>query len=672
MDAQIRQPSHRRPRSRLAVGAVAVLVALAAVPLAVGPVAAATVTQYVANCPVNLRASSSTDSAVLDVIATNTVVTVSDEVSGEPYSADCNGTVSGTHWFVVTAVGGKSVSSLYGVSVVYAASELFFAAGMLEGVDVSGWQGAVDYDQVAAAGRRFVIAKATEGIGFTDSKWARNRTYAPAAGLALGGYHFARPDLNPNDPAGEADWFVSQLGLVPGMLIPALDLEKSGGLSKSALTAWVGAWLQEVYAKTGVRAMIYTSPAFWKSYLGDTTAFADAGYRVLWIAHWFVSSPRVPANNWGGRGWTFWQYDNSGTVPGIDGRVDLDRYNGLDLTPVTFGADFALAASSGTATTVSTTGGTASMSVEQGASASVAVQISRTFFTLPVVLGVSGLPAGTTATFSPSSTTGGSATLTVTTSNSGTATPVGSYQLAITGTANGLTRTTTATLTVTDGLPPTVAAPASRLFAATTLGSTTAPVRTSWSASDPSGVGGYGLQRQTDGGAWTTVSLATATTTSRVDSLAFGHAYRFRVLATDRLDNTSGWAYGPTFKPLLTQQSSSALSWSGGWKTIWKSSASGGSYRTTATKGAWASFRFSGSSIAWVAPRGPTRGAAAVYVDGKYVAKVSLYSSTYKARQVVFAYNWASNGTHTIKVVCLGTSGHPRIDLDAFVRLYRV
>ncbi len=70
--------------------------------------------------------------------------------------------------------------------------------------------------------------------------------------------------------------------------------------------------------------MVYTSPAGWESRTGDTTAVADAGYTVLWIAHWNVDAPRLPANDWSGNGWTFWQYGNCGSVPGIAGCVDVD------------------------------------------------------------------------------------------------------------------------------------------------------------------------------------------------------------------------------------------------------------------------------------------------------------------------------------------------------------
>jgi GH25 family lysozyme M1 (1,4-beta-N-acetylmuramidase) len=64
--------------------------------------------------------------------------------------------------------------------------------------------------------------------------------------------------------------------------------------------------------------------------MGNSRWFANNGY-ALWIAHWHVAQPRVPASNWAGHGWTIWQYDNCGSVAGIDGCVDLDRLNGTDI-----------------------------------------------------------------------------------------------------------------------------------------------------------------------------------------------------------------------------------------------------------------------------------------------------------------------------------------------------
>jgi GH25 family lysozyme M1 (1,4-beta-N-acetylmuramidase) len=222
-----------------------------------------------------------------------------------------------------------------------ASAPLTQASTYLEGIDVSHWNGTINWPQVAGAGKTFAIIKATEGETFLDSMYATNHSGARAAGLRTTAYHFARPGLPTSEATIQADWFVQNAALLPGDLVPALDLEDSGGLSTTDLQSWVLAWLTEVNAKLGVKAMIYTNPSFWQTYMGRTTMFADQGYTLLWIAHWFVSSPNVPANNWGGHGWTFWQYDDCGTVAGISsGCVDLDRYNGTDFTPVTFGTTF--------------------------------------------------------------------------------------------------------------------------------------------------------------------------------------------------------------------------------------------------------------------------------------------------------------------------------------------
>ncbi len=207
--------------------------------------------------------------------------------------------------------------------------------GAIPGIDVSRYQGTIDWAQVAASGQRFVIAKATEGLLYVDPTYATNRAGAMAAGLVFGAYHFARPDLHPNDPIGEADHFVDTAQLGPGNIVPVLDLERSGDLTQAQLTAWILAWLGEVAARAGVRPMIYTSPNGWANRTGDTTAVADAGYTLLWIANWFVSKPTVPANDWQGNGWAFWQYSDCGTVPGIPGCVDLDWYKSSDFAPVT-------------------------------------------------------------------------------------------------------------------------------------------------------------------------------------------------------------------------------------------------------------------------------------------------------------------------------------------------
>jgi GH25 family lysozyme M1 (1,4-beta-N-acetylmuramidase) len=204
----------------------------------------------------------------------------------------------------------------------------------LPGIDVSHHQNSIDWTQVAASGVRFAIAKASEGTGYIDPLYSTNRAGALATGIAFGAYHFARPDLHPFNPIPEADHFVDTAQPAPGNIVPVLDLERSGDLSPAELTDWVLQWLDHVTARTGVRPMVYTSPNGWRDRMAGTTAIADAGYTMLWIAHWNVASPTLPANGWQGNGWRIWQYSNCGNVPGITGCVDLDWYDGLDLTPI--------------------------------------------------------------------------------------------------------------------------------------------------------------------------------------------------------------------------------------------------------------------------------------------------------------------------------------------------
>jgi lysozyme len=366
--------------------------------------------------------------------------------------------------------------------------------GHLEGIDVSHWQGTVNWTKVAAAGKSFVFIKATESTTYTDPQYATNRAGAQSAGLWTGAYHFARPDATANDAILEADHFVATVRLGRGDLLPVLDLEQSGGLSVSALQSWAAAWLGEVSKKLGIRPMIYSSPYFWQHSMGDSSALADAGYKTFWVAHWGAASPTVPAKNWGGHGWTFWQYTDCGVVPGISGCVDLDRYNGTDLMPQAYSIFSLSAAAAG--------------QVKQGqqAAAAATVGIARTNFPDAVALGVTGLPAGASASFDESPTTHTATGLRVTTDAAKT--PTGTYPLTITGTGQGLSRATRVSLVVADGVPPTIVAPTMWLEPNSTVGSTSVPVYTVWSASDPSGIASYGLQRSTDGGtAWTSVSL---------------------------------------------------------------------------------------------------------------------------------------------------------------------
>ena len=204
-----------------------------------------------------------------------------------------------------------------------------------------------------------------------------------------------------------------------------------------------------------------------------------------------------------------------------------------------------------------------------------------------------------------------------------------------------------------------------------TLGSTadaTTPVRTSWSASDRCGISHYTLERRVSGGSWT-VQSTSGLAMSLTQSLSFGSTYRYAARATDGAGNTSSLVEGAAFEPALAQQTSSAIAYHGTWTSVANTYASGGSLRYSTASGASATYSFTGTSVSWVAYRGANRGKAAVYVDGVYETTVDLYASVYWARQIVYAASWPTSGTHTLRIVNLGTSGHSRVDVDAFVRL---
>ena len=209
------------------------------------------------------------------------------------------------------------------------------AAVRVPGIDVSKWQGDVDWAAVATTPVRYVIMRATIGnepskARFVDPKYAEYLAGATANGLVVGAYHRANVGRADDDAIREANYFVNNAQIAAGDVLPVLDIEETHGLSIAEMQDWVREWVRRVFARTGVKPMLYSSPHFWLANMGDTRWFADHGY-PLWIAHWGVPAPSVPAENWGGNGWTFWQWTSTGHVAGIAGNVDRDRFNGTNL-----------------------------------------------------------------------------------------------------------------------------------------------------------------------------------------------------------------------------------------------------------------------------------------------------------------------------------------------------
>lgn len=186
---------------------------------------------------------------------------------------------------------------------------------MIKGIDISSHQGNINFDILKSA-VDFVIIKATEGTGFTDSKFLRNQTEARRTGMLLGYYHFARPDLG-NTPEAEADWFLSVCKPKKGEVL-ALDYEPPSYSGDTV--SWCKKWLDRVYNKTGCRPLIYLNQTQVKNF--NWKPIIDANYG-LWLAAYTPTLPKTP--------WSvvaMQQTSSSGTISGIAGRVDTNLFFG--------------------------------------------------------------------------------------------------------------------------------------------------------------------------------------------------------------------------------------------------------------------------------------------------------------------------------------------------------
>jgi len=190
----------------------------------------------------------------------------------------------------------------------------------IDGIDVSHHQGSIDWSEVYNSGYRFAFAKATEGDGWTDPNFETNMNEGHDAGMLMGAYHFARPDLN-SDALVEAQYFVNVAGnyLKEGWLRPVLDVEGDPvPLPWDELSTWIHEWMNAVVSLTGVQPIIYVNP-YYALNLDESLKVYD-----LWICDISQSPPRTGI--WDD--WAFWQYSWTGSVPGVIGDVDLDIFNG--------------------------------------------------------------------------------------------------------------------------------------------------------------------------------------------------------------------------------------------------------------------------------------------------------------------------------------------------------
>jgi len=199
---------------------------------------------------------------------------------------------------------------------------------VLEGPDVSQFQGAIDWTAPAIG---FVFHRTSDG-DVRDTSWQKSRVDG-VGDIPLGVYHYARVasdgnrQRNGKSEAAMAVYFAESMGWGRAGDLPlAYDFETLNGQSPAKAAAHVTEFCAAYEYLKGHRPILYTNPAAWALVEAEVSNFFFAQL-PLWIAHWGVTEPEVP-DAWAD--WTFWQYTSTGTLPGITGAVDLNRFNGTN------------------------------------------------------------------------------------------------------------------------------------------------------------------------------------------------------------------------------------------------------------------------------------------------------------------------------------------------------
>jgi lysozyme len=195
----------------------------------------------------------------------------------------------------------------------------------IHGIDISKWQGTVDWASVKGAGTKFAFIKATEGGDHVDERFLENWEGAKRAGIPRGAYHFVwwcRPAHE------QAEWFRRNVPIDPDALPPVLDVEWNNHSRKcprkippDEALAMTKTMLHAMEAHTGKRPIVYTDINFHKDVLvGELDDYP----------FWIRSTAAEPHERYENRRWTFWQWTTTGRVPGIGGDVDRNAFYGTE------------------------------------------------------------------------------------------------------------------------------------------------------------------------------------------------------------------------------------------------------------------------------------------------------------------------------------------------------
>lgn len=187
------------------------------------------------------------------------------------------------------------------------------------GLDVSQYQGQIEWEKAKIVEDtfqlQFVFIRATAGKDKLDSRFHENWKNAKEANFICGAYHYYRPNEN---SLLQAENFIKHVRLKKGDFPPVLDIENLPKVqSMDSLKVGLKRWLTKVENHYKIKPIIYSGEKYFNDFLEDEFK----GY-TFWIANYnfFVEDCKDH--------WTFWQFTEKGSVPGINGNVDLNIYNG--------------------------------------------------------------------------------------------------------------------------------------------------------------------------------------------------------------------------------------------------------------------------------------------------------------------------------------------------------